>query len=85
MPADLTRITKKYSNGEVTVVWKPGICEHSGICFKGLPQVFDPSKHPWVNINGASTPEIVNQVNSCPSGALSYFMNSDEQKPEAKT
>ena len=33
--------TFKYTNGEVTVVWKPGVCIHSGICVKGLPEVFD--------------------------------------------
>ncbi len=71
--------TKKYSNGEVTVVWKPAICQHTGICFMGLPQVFDPSRRPWVAIDGASTEEIVAQVGRCPSGALSYFMNGDTE------
>ena len=61
----------RYSNGEVTVVWKPSRCIHSGICVRGLPQVFDPRQRPWVTIAGASTAEIVAQVSRCPSGALS--------------
>ncbi len=69
--------TKKYTNGEVTVVWKPSICQHTGICFMGLPQVFDPARRPWIAIDGASTGEIIAQVKACPSGALSYFMNSE--------
>jgi uncharacterized Fe-S cluster protein YjdI len=69
-------ITKKYTNGEVTVVWKPSQCIHSTICFKGLGQVFDPRKRPWVTPEGATTSQIVEQVKKCPSGALSYFMNS---------
>lgn len=68
--------TKNYSNGEVTVVWKPSICRHTGICAMGLPQVFDPSRRPWIAIGGASTEEIIAQVRACPSGALSYFMNA---------
>ena len=63
-------ITKKYSNGEITVVWKPAMCEHSMNCFKGLNNVFDPKKRPWVNIQGASSETIVSQVGKCPSGAL---------------
>ena len=30
-----------YSNGEVTVVWKPEFCKHSGRCVTQLPQVFN--------------------------------------------
>ncbi|GHB56206.1 (4Fe-4S)-binding protein [Persicitalea jodogahamensis] len=69
------RITKNYGNGEVTVVWQPHKCIHSAICFRGLPSVFDPQKRPWVNIQGADTDTIINQVEKCPSGALSYRMD----------
>jgi uncharacterized Fe-S cluster protein YjdI len=65
-------IIKKYSNGEVTVIWQPAKCIHSTICFNGLPEVFDPQKRPWVNIEGATTKQIIDQVKECPSGALTY-------------
>lgn len=67
---------KEYNNGEVTVIWQPKICIHSGICFRGLPRVFNPKVRPWVNIRGANTEAIINQVKECPSGALSYRMNN---------
>jgi uncharacterized Fe-S cluster protein YjdI len=70
-------IIKKYSNGEVTIVWKPNVCIHSGICFRGLPQVFDPRKHPWITADMATTKQIIEQVKKCPSGALSFYMNRD--------
>jgi uncharacterized Fe-S cluster protein YjdI len=78
-------ITKKYSNGEVTIVWKPGICIHSTLCFKGLPEVFDPRKRPWVSPENSSTQSIIEQVRKCPSGALSYYLNevNIEQKEES--
>ncbi|MFN8346160.1 MAG: (4Fe-4S)-binding protein [Spirosomataceae bacterium] len=71
------QITKKYTNGEVTVVWQPHMCIHSAICFKGSPNVFDPRKRPWVTPEGGTTETIVEQVKKCPSGALSYFMNDE--------
>ena len=68
---------KEYSNGEVTIVWKPDLCIHSANCVKGLPGVFDTKKRPWINANGANTEEIIEQVKNCPSGALSTYMNAD--------
>ena len=62
---------KNYSNGEVTVIWQPQMCKHSAVCIRGLPQVFDIKKRPWITIDGASSTEIIAQVKKCPSGALS--------------
>jgi uncharacterized Fe-S cluster protein YjdI len=81
-------ITKKYSNGEVTIVWKPSECIHSGICFRGLGDVFDPRKRPWITPEGSTTDRIIEQVKKCPSGALSYYLNRDTDesvKVEAET
>jgi len=30
---------KHYTNGEITVVWKPEQCMHSGNCLHALPQI----------------------------------------------
>ena len=74
--------TKEYSNGEVTIVWKQNLCTHSAICLRGLPEVFDITKLPWINAQAASTDEIINQVKECPSGALSFYMNNNKQKED---
>ena len=74
--------TKEYSNGEVTIVWKQNLCTHSAICIRGLPEVFDITKLPWINAQGASTDEIINQVKECPSGALSFYLNNNKQKED---
>ncbi len=76
----MKEITKKYSNGEVTIVWKPDQCIHSAVCFKGLQEVFHPQELPWITPEKSTTDKIVEQVKKCPSGALSYFMNSDGNK-----
>jgi uncharacterized Fe-S cluster protein YjdI len=70
-------IVKHYSNGEITVVWKPGLCIHSAVCFRGLPEVFDPRRRPWIEIIAAPTQAIVDQVARCPSGALSVIKNPE--------
>lgn len=75
----MKEITKHYTNGEVTVVWRSGLCQHSTLCWKGLLAVFDPRKHPWINMDGAETANIIKQVTQCPSGALSYFVNTGTQ------
>lgn len=74
--------TFKYTNGEITVVWKPGICQHSAICWKGLIEVFNPQVRPWIKMDGATTERIIEQVGKCPSGALSYFKNTDSPVDE---
>ena len=68
-------IVKKYSNGELTVVWKPKKCIHAGECVKALPQVYNPKEKPWIKAENATTEELKAQINKCPSGALSYLMN----------
>lgn len=68
----------KYTNGQITVVWKPDVCRHSGRCVTQLPNVFDLKAHPWINMQGADTNTIIDQVNKCPTGALSYFHNEEQ-------
>lgn len=76
----MTKETFKYTNGEVTIVWKPDLCIHFGNCARGLPTVFKPRKKPWIKANGATTEKIIEQVKKCPSGALSFFMNEPKEK-----
>lgn len=67
--------THTYVTGEITVIWKPDICIHSGICAKGLHEVFDPRRRPWINLSKADVDRIREQIKKCPSGALSYVEN----------
>ena len=71
----MPQTTHKYDNGEITVIWQPGICIHSAICFKGLAEVFDPRRRPWIDMSQAETARIIEQVKKCPSGALSIATN----------
>ena len=72
-------LIKKYSNEKITVVWKPGICIHSKICFNGLPEVFAPQEKPWIKLEKTEDNLITEQIDKCPSGALSYYYNNQEK------
>lgn len=64
-----------YKNEDITVVWKPELCKHSGRCVTQLPQVFNLKARPWIDVNGADAQTIIEQVNKCPTGALSIQHN----------
>lgn len=65
-------VEKYYTNGEITIVWKPNTCTHAKKCWRNLPEVFSPMSRPWINIDGATTERIKQQVEACPSGALTW-------------
>lgn len=75
---------KEYTNGDLTVVWKPNTCIHSAVCFKELSAVFDPRRRPWIDLSQAETEQIIAQVKKCPSGALSYHINN-AANPDGQT
>jgi putative redox protein len=70
---DETEKQIKYSNEDITVIWKPQVCQHSGRCVTQLSSVFNKDTHPWINMTGGATAEIIQQVNKCPTGALTYI------------
>jgi len=64
---------KEYPQGALTVVWKAHLCQHSGICVKLLPEVYNPMERPWIKPGMATAQALREQIGQCPSGALSYI------------
>jgi putative redox protein len=75
-------MVKHYIKDDLTVIWKPDLCSHSTHCWKGLIEVFDPRKSPWINMDGADAECITAQVKQCPSGALSYELATKKEIDE---
>ena len=73
---------RQYTNGEITVVWKPDDCVHTTVCMQKLRKVFDPSQRPWINMDAAPTEEIINVVNLCTSKAISWKYNTELTEEE---
>lgn len=63
---------KKYCNESITVRFYPERCTGSAVCTSSLPEVFNTSCRPWVNVDGAKVEEIKRIIDCCPSGALQY-------------
>ncbi len=68
-------MNKEYTNGEITIKWELKKCEHAGVCIRTLPKVYNPKASPWIKIENTTTEELKNQINKCPSGALSFYEN----------
>lgn len=74
---------KEYKGKDIAIIWKPELCQHSTICWRTLPQVYNPKERPWIKPLNATTDELVTQINACPSGALTYRRLSEEEKATA--
>ena len=66
-----------FSNSDITVTFNPCNCIHAEHCAKELSNVFRSSVIPWIDLDGASTKKIINQVRKCPSGALQFYFNQE--------
>lgn len=79
-------VERVYQNreGGIAVNWEPKLCNHTGNCFRGLPQVFQPQNRPWVLVDAASADKIAAVVMTCPTGALHFErFDGGPQEPQA--
>ena len=63
---------KKYEGETITIYDNRGVCSHDRSCIDLLPSVFKKEGRPWIDPDGAAPEEIINTIEKCPSGALSY-------------
>lgn len=73
-------IIKEYTRGDLTVVWKPKKCIHAAECVKRLPEVYNPKDKPWIKAENATIEELMSQIDACPSGALTYNIQGQDEK-----
>ena len=71
-----------YVGQSVTVLDNRGTCQHSGLCTDRLASVFHLGEEPFVTPSGGRLDEIVRAVRDCPSGALSFAMDTVEARDQ---
>ena len=75
---------REYSGEGFTITWDSSRCIHSERCWRGLPEVFDPQRRPWINAAGAEADRVAEQIAHCPSGALGFIAEQGTAQPETK-
>lgn len=71
-----------YPAPDITVTFDPNVCQHSGVCLRALPDVFDVRRARWIHADAASADRVADAIDTCPSGALQYYRNV-ERDPSA--
>lgn len=64
---------RKYSGEAIDIFFNGSVCIHSGVCVRGLHDVFDTNRRPWILADNAPAGEVAALIDSCPSGALKYI------------
>ena len=63
-----------YTGPIVDVSFDGAICQHAAVCVRGMPEVFDPARRPWIDPERADTEAAAQAlravISRCPSGAL---------------
>ena len=74
---------KMYTGPLVDVSFDGDICIHAAECVRGMPDVFNTKKRPWIDPTQADTPGLAEHlrevIGRCPSGALIIHEHEDKQ------
>src|SRR5215211_8990941 len=81
-----TSHARSYTAPGVAVFYDRGGCLHFAECVRGLSQVFNARKRPWIQPENASAEQVAEVVRRCPSGALHYRLEEGVlEEPEQPT
>ncbi len=63
---------KTYPGKEVDVTWNGALCIHVGECGRSEGALFEGGRDPWCSPDVSGAEDVVDVVQRCPTGALSY-------------
>jgi uncharacterized Fe-S cluster protein YjdI len=63
---------QSYETERISVTFDPNVCQHSGVCLRTLPDVFDVRRRQWIMPELAEPGVVAAAIERCPSGALRY-------------
>lgn len=64
--------SKAYTGQRIVVRYTPKRCIHFAACVRGLPEVFDPKRRPWIVPDQVDAGMLAAVVQQCPTGALHF-------------
>lgn len=64
--------SKPYTGQRIVVRYNAKRCIHFAACVRGLPDVFDPRRRPWIMPDHADAATLAEVVQRCPTGALHF-------------
>lgn len=79
---------RHYTSEAIDITYDARRCIHAAECVRGLPEVFDTDRRPWILPSAASADAISAVIEKCPSGALHYTRRDGrpaESPPEQTT
>ena len=88
MNTGMERDVHEYDGAEITVTYDVKRCIHARECVRGLPEVFDPEKRPWIAPDDADADDLAEVITRCPTGALHFERRDggwEETVPEENT
>jgi uncharacterized Fe-S cluster protein YjdI len=76
---------RDYETDEFRVRWDSSRCLHTARCIRRAPDVFDSTRRPWVQLDGADPEDVADAVQRCPTGALTFewLHHDDHGGPES--
>lgn len=66
----------EYSNDELTIIWQPEVCQPCRDLRQNAASGIPSQRTPLARNRKRSDDRLIAQINCCPSGALSYRMNT---------
>jgi uncharacterized Fe-S cluster protein YjdI len=69
---------RSYYGKNITVTFDKDRCLHAAECVRGLPEVFDIHRKPWILPDASEAETIAEVVRRCPTGALEYGPGTDQ-------
>ncbi len=71
---------RDYVGRRITIHDNRCVCSHAHFCVDELPEVFNPVRRPWIDPDAAEPERIIEVIEKCPSGALSYSVDGVEHR-----
>jgi len=71
---------RDYVGKVITIHDNRGQCAHAGVCTDRLSSVWRMGMKPWIDPDGANVEAIIETIEACPSGALSYTIDNEEHR-----